>query len=458
MISRRTLLILVAFIVVTSTASVAQELPRFKSGDNVVLIGDSITHGGSYHVFLQFFNATQFPNQKVNYFNGGIAGDDCEGTLQRLEKDILIHNPNHAIIMLGMNDVGRWLYPVKRDEVTEDTLVQRKQILERYINNMTQLASRLDERGVKIIFMTPSIYDQTAQIKRPNHFGVNDGLVVFGEEVKKLATTYNAPLVDLNSAMLKINRRLQKIDASATIIGDDRTHPGDEGHLVMGYEIIKSAFPVTYTSKIEIDAKEASVTNKENCEVVLKNGIEEFSVLENALPFAVKESLYPTISLIDNSSEYAQEIITVKKLKKGKYILKIDEEEVGVYSHKQLKCGINLSLNAKTPQYKQSQKVYQLCFDYRKTNNLLRTIAAAEFRTMKHFKGPNTLEAKKEFLFKKVEESIGKSWYSYEKAKAKEYIEVKPKEDSLWADLRLIRDKIYLVNKPVQHVYSLVKQ
>ncbi|WP_343328805.1 SGNH/GDSL hydrolase family protein [Polaribacter staleyi] len=391
-----------------STYTISQEIPVYKNGDNVVLIGDSITHGGLYHAFLQFFNATQFPNQKVNYFNGGISGDDGSGTLLRLEKDILIHNPNHAIIMLGMNDVRAHLFPKDFKKVDDKMLKDRKAVLEKYIANMSAIASKLNERGVSIIFMTPSIYDQTVKIKGTNNVErKNDGLVVFADEIKKLAEKYNSPLVDLNAVMLKANKQVQKKDKTATIIGVDRTHPGELGHLIMAYELIKTVFPVKYTSRVEIDVKAKKVITSYNCEVNLIDGTKEFTVFENALPFALQENLAPALGLIKDRKEYTQEFFLFKNLRAGVYQLVIDGIEVGTYNSKKLKKGIDLSLNAKTPQYKQAQKVYDWCLGYKKTNEKLRTLALMEFRTLRDYLGDDTMESKKAFLEKKMNLSEG---------------------------------------------------
>ncbi len=434
----------------------AQELPLFKNGDIVALIGDSITHGGSFHAFLQVFNATQFPNEKVSYYNCGIAGDNTPGTTDRVEKDILIHNPTHALIMLGMNDVGRWLYPGTK-KVDQETLKKREEILKNYTKNMEKLSALLIEKGVKLIFTTPSIYDQTVVLERKNNFGINDGLIDFGNAVREIAKKHNAPVIDFNTAMLAVNKKIQTNDKTATIVGLDRIHPGDNGHLVMAYEIIKTIIPVAFTSTIEIDAKTMKVNSAKNCTVDIKSGIKKFQVLQNALPFPVKESLRTTEKLIPESGNIAREILSIKNLEEGKYTLLIDNIKVGSYSNSALKEGINLSRNSLTPQYKQATKVSDLCFEYRSTNDKLRTIAATEFRSLKEFDGPNTLEAKKAFLEAKNEKSKGKSWYFYEKKKAKEYFEVLPKKDSIIKALDHIRTEIYTANKPVTHTYKLIK-
>ena len=82
----------------------------FENGNTICLLGDSITHGGQFHEFLQLYYATRYPNLKLTFINCGIAGDNAEGMIYRLDKDVLIHEPSHVFLMTGMNDVIRTLY------------------------------------------------------------------------------------------------------------------------------------------------------------------------------------------------------------------------------------------------------------------------------------------------------------------------------------------------------------
>jgi len=71
------LLLFIAQVFITSFQ--AQNLPKFKDGDKICFIGNSITHGGTYHTFLQFYMATRFPNVKLEFYNAGISGDVADG-------------------------------------------------------------------------------------------------------------------------------------------------------------------------------------------------------------------------------------------------------------------------------------------------------------------------------------------------------------------------------------------
>ena len=135
-------------------------------GSVVTLIGDSITHGGSWHRSVAEYCATRFPERSIRFWNGGIAGDSAGGVLTRLEKDILIQRPNAAVVLLGMNDVRSWLY---KNGAESDPQVgeKRRQAHADYVKNMGVLVDRLQREGIHpIVLMTPSPYDETAQIAR----------------------------------------------------------------------------------------------------------------------------------------------------------------------------------------------------------------------------------------------------------------------------------------------------
>jgi lysophospholipase L1-like esterase len=82
----------------------------FRAQDRWCAIGDSITHSGSYHEWIQLYWMTRFPTHSLELFNGGISGDTAEGGLRRFLWDILPNRPTVASVMFGMNDVARTLY------------------------------------------------------------------------------------------------------------------------------------------------------------------------------------------------------------------------------------------------------------------------------------------------------------------------------------------------------------
>ena len=126
----------------------------FESGNTICFLGDSITHGGQYHEFLQLFYATRYPNLKLTFHNCGISGDNAEGIIHRLDKDVFIHKPSHVFLMTGMNDVIRTLY--FEGEASNEIVQNRKKALDEY------------KRKIDILDKSPGIYSARWAGKKGN--------------------------------------------------------------------------------------------------------------------------------------------------------------------------------------------------------------------------------------------------------------------------------------------------
>ncbi|WP_297805431.1 SGNH/GDSL hydrolase family protein, partial [uncultured Polaribacter sp.] len=177
----------------------------FENGNTICLLGDSITHGGQFHEFLQLYYATRYPNLKLTFINCGIAGDNAEGMIYRLDKDVLIHKPSHVFLMTGMNDVIRTLY--FEGKASDEIIKKRKIALFEYKKNTDVLAEKFEASGISPIYLTPSIYDQYSKIEKENDLGCNDALIECSDHIKSIAYQYDATVVDLNTPMKNIMER-----------------------------------------------------------------------------------------------------------------------------------------------------------------------------------------------------------------------------------------------------------
>ncbi len=453
---KKPIVLLLLFLASSLNAQISVE-PAFKDGDRLCFIGNSITHGGAYHNFFQIYNATRFPAEKVAYFNAGVAGDVADGMINRFEKDILIHKPTHAFLMTGMNDVGRLLY--FNGKANAEVLKKRKLALDNYFKKTEILAQLLIKNNIKPIFITPSIYDQTAKIKRTNDFGTNDALAICAEHIRQLAQKYDATVVDFYKEMNRINEREQAKDTTFTIVGPDRIHPGELGHLVMAFEVIKTIAPTNLISKTVINARKSSAEESINSEVVVskKRKSLEFKLLEKSLPFPIKENLQKVNNLAPINEIINNQMLRVKGLKKGDYNLLIDDVKIENFSNKEFKKGINLANYYNTPQYVQAMKVLEIVNKYHKIQDSLRTLSFIEYRMLKNYKGSNSLEKKKEFLYAENAKSKGKSWYEWDRKNINKYFQILPREKKLWKRLSEVRNEIYLANKPEWHTFKIVK-
>ncbi len=331
-------------------------VPAFVADDRVCFIGDSITHSGYYSDDVLLFYATRFPKARFEIYNCGISGDTAYGAVRRFEEDIAIQRPTVATIMLGMNDVRRDLHGETR--TSPEDFEQRRQAMEFHAKYMERLAGRLDALGCRIIFITPSIYDQTAKLPEKNYFGTNDALAACADLDRELASRHNGFVVDFNGPMARINARAQAKDPSFTITGADRVHPGEPGHMVMTYLFLKSQGLPGIVAGIDVDAVSGKCSG-ERCtltNVKADRSIVSFGCLAESLPFPVGSRAAPALALVPFMSDLNREPLKVTGLDPGRYEVLIDDQPVVEAGADELARGIDLALNERTPQYRQSHK------------------------------------------------------------------------------------------------------
>lgn len=458
----RSIHILLFFLTGFTTATIAQ-LQVFKNGEKVSFLGNSITMGGAFHNYIELYYLTRFPNEEVKFYNNGISGDVSGGMLSRLKTDVLVNKPDWCVIMAGMNDVSRGLYAEKFKH-DKDVIQRRKEALEKYFRNMDSLVNRLMEAGVKVILQTPTIYDQTANSSTENYKGVNDALGQCADFIKGLGEKYKLPIVDYWSAMNRVNALIQKSNPAASIIGRDRVHPGNYGHFLMAVEFLKTQQAPAYVAKIGINAKKRKIEQSLKGKTDLINCSSKelsFAWEEESLPFpAFSEDLNPD-SLFPFSKYLNNEILQIKSLKKGKYIVYIDSVEVGQYTSKELKEGINLALNKRTPQNIQSVKVLTLLQEYWKIERRLRQVKYVDYQLL-----PIGVKNDPTFfdvnLKRRTDKIIGllkdrpEDELRYYRRNLDEYIVNKPRVKEMEDEAELLYQKVQLANKPMKHIYSIV--
>jgi lysophospholipase L1-like esterase len=194
-------------------------LAPFKDGDRWAVLGDSITRSGQYHRYIELFYLTRFPSRRLDVLNCGISGDTAPGALRRLQWDCLDAKPTVVSVMLGMNDVSPGLYASGGDES------RRAKTAETYEVAMRHLTKSLLDSGVKVILITPSIFDDTADLPSANNPGCGAALAGFAQRVRAMAGEFQVPCVDFNGPMAVINAEQQKKNPRFTIVGGDRIHP-----------------------------------------------------------------------------------------------------------------------------------------------------------------------------------------------------------------------------------------
>ena len=458
---RKFIKIYTAIIIILSSLSLVfgqSHKPFFKDGDTICFLGDSITHGGQYHEFLQLFYATRYPELNLSFHNCGISGDNASGMLARFEEDVMKHKPTHVFLMTGMNDVNRTLY--FEGTASDKILNQRAAALKTYKKQTALLVAKIKAYQVVPILLTPTIYDQYSKIERENNLGCNDALIECSHHLKKLGDKYDALVIDLNTPMKALMERELKKDSLFTIIGKDRVHPGTTGHFIMFHEIISGLEAPSVVSKIAIDVnqdeQEIRVQNLSLQNALFSDSLISFRTSEMSLPFPMERSLHDAISLTSFKELYNQQLFQAEGLPNKNYDLFIDKQHIGTFDAYDLKNGINLSLYKNTPQYKQAQEIKRLCTAYRQTQYQLRAVAFIRHSYLNDYTGPDNINLKYKHLSKKLKRIEGKPYYNYIKRSMEVYFETLPKIDSLEKRKRQLSDQINSMDTPKMYQWKLI--
>ncbi|MBR5508000.1 MAG: GDSL family lipase [Clostridia bacterium] len=130
-----------------------------KRGVTVAFLGDSVTQGCfevyrksekeletvfdktcAYHKYFADIFSVLCPSVPVNIINAGISGGTALHALDRLERDVLCHNPDLVVVCFGLNDSSAGMEKI-------DT----------YTKSLGEIFDRLKDFGAEIIFMTPNM-------------------------------------------------------------------------------------------------------------------------------------------------------------------------------------------------------------------------------------------------------------------------------------------------------------
>ena len=154
-------------------------------------------------------------------------------------------------------------------------------------------------------------------MEKANQPGVDDALAACAENDRKLAEEFHGTLVDFHGPLDEINRTLQQKDPAATIIGQDRVHPGEKGHLIMAYLILKAQNAPKFVADMSVDAKGQKELH--------------FPETEEALPFPVSKGSEETLKLVPFMDDLNMERLRVTNLPEGTYELSIDDAKIASF-------------------------------------------------------------------------------------------------------------------------------
>ena len=394
---KKTISAILSALTLTAAFADSAKPELFGGGEkSVCFVGDSITHHGFYPKQIALFYITHFPDREIEFKNAGFEGGSAGTTLDRFAYDVKTKNADVYTLMLGMNDIRMWNFSPKNMADKELHEANKKKHFDTYKKNMTELAKRLKAEG-KLVLMSSSIYDDLGNPEnpvavlrnfevvaipqsQPNKF-VNAELNRYGQWVKSLAAELDARFSDNFATTNEANKMIVGENPRSSAIGRNRVHPFDLGGFFTASAFIKAIEDKPLVYSVEINAAtlggkgvRAEIKNAKKTQ----SGI-EFELVEHALPFPLTDATFAAANMPWCEFKDAQILKITGLPPKNTYALKIDGEVVDFFRSAQLEKGVNLALNALTPQAKQAREVERQVEIWRENTRITRDLFGTEF-------------------------------------------------------------------------------
>lgn len=345
-------------------ALAAQPAFHLTDGDRVVFYGDSITDQRLYTTFVETYVRTRFPNMNVKFTHSGWGGDRVSGgggglVETRLYRDVAPYKPTVVTIMLGMNDARYRTFD-------EDLFKAYSGGYQKLVTMIRALAP-----GVRITAIRPSPYDEVTRAATVPG-GYNPVLVKYGDFLAELAANERLTLADLNAPVVKMLEKANAANAGdAQKIIPDKVHPGAAGHLIMAGALLKDWKAPALVSSVTIsspDGRQAKAEGTKLQDLSFKGPMAGAQVsgfawtqTDDALPMPINFE-DPVVALAVRSSDFTETLnrqtLKITNLRPGHYALRIDGQQVGVFTDKAFAAGLDLA-SLPTPMARQAAEVHQ---------------------------------------------------------------------------------------------------
>ena len=216
-------------LLLASTLAVAASVDSL-ANQKIVVLGDSITQGGGYVSFMDYYLQKLRPQARFEVYPLGLSSETVSGLSEpghaggkfarpalseRLPRVLEKMRPDVVFACYGMNDGIYQPLEEKRFQAFKD--------------GINHLLDSCQKAGVKrIILVTPPIYDATT---KAGEFNYDTVLTAYAAWEKTLQRP-GLEVVDLHTAMRTAREKRTEV------FSRDRIHPGDEGHLLMARTIL----------------------------------------------------------------------------------------------------------------------------------------------------------------------------------------------------------------------------
>lgn len=217
----------------------------------IVFLGDSVTNGcfevefdgerylpvydeeNSYTAIFKRMVKSLYPATQLNVINSGISGDSTWGGVERLQRDVLVYQPDMVVVCFGLNDC-----------------VAGREGVHGYAENLKTIVKTVQATGADVLVMTPNDITDNVHYSLKTEREKNDAKLlaslsrdgVFDEYMqaaKSVAFECGVQLVDCYTIWKNLEK--QGIEVNS-LLSNKLNHPTREMHFVFAYELIRSIF------------------------------------------------------------------------------------------------------------------------------------------------------------------------------------------------------------------------
>jgi lysophospholipase L1-like esterase len=202
--------------------------PVIEKGARVAIVGDSITEQRIYSRFIELYLAACMPQLETHVMQFGWSGEMARGMASRLDNDLLPYKPSVVTICFGMNDGGYRAYDPS--------------IGKAYEAPMRDMVTRLKNAGATTVVGSPGAVDSYYYSKPNSNATVyNENLRQLGEVDRQIAEDLQMPFADLHTVMMDaMGKAKASLGDKFDVCGREGVHPGQDGHVVMAYALLKA--------------------------------------------------------------------------------------------------------------------------------------------------------------------------------------------------------------------------
>lgn len=204
----------------------------------IVAFGDSVTHGAVgpdeinyetvyWNRLRQKINAVR-NYVPVNVINAGIGGITAAGSIERMDKHVLAHDPDLVIVCFGLNDVNG--------------------TLEDYLGSLRKIFAKVQAYGADLIFLTPNMlntyvaedteqrwYEYAAVTAKMQNEGKMD---LYINSAKSLAEEMGVAVCDCYAQW----KKLSETQDTTMLLANRINHPTKEMHELFADGLFKMIF------------------------------------------------------------------------------------------------------------------------------------------------------------------------------------------------------------------------